>query len=487
MALIGVAILAYALLYVLFAMNDKRHVKTNASTERKKIDTTHIKVPGDQVDLRRSWMGKAGDEIALQKNELFKQQQTLKDLAGKFEGLDKALREGKTVTLSQTPNGQPTIIVRGDPGNDQSPPEQPADADKKTPTTTLGGKAINGSEGTKPSNPGSPSDPGSTPATTTLGAVTSNIFPPKTPSQVAGLPPGVFPPPLGATGGKTGVADTNAAIAPMSIGQVSFAKPTTHDVGGVGGQQNVPAQRNSAISGTSTGTPTGANAKKAKELDKSFLPIGFVKATILGGIDAPTGAQSQNSPMPIFLRLKDLATLPNNFRANVKECFLVGSAYGDISSERAYGRLETLSCIRHDKKVIEAKAHGVLYGEDGKLGMRGRLITKQGQILMNALMAGVISGIGQGIQYGSTTTTIGSAGISTTPNAGDGFKAGLGTRMGRAMDRLADYYIRLADKVFPVIEIDAQREIDVAFTKGIELEIPLPEEYPDEDYSDEEY
>jgi conjugal transfer pilus assembly protein TraB len=45
--------------------------------------------------------------------------------------------------------------------------------------------------------------------------------------------------------------------------------------------------------------------------------------------------------------------------------------------------------------------------------------------------------------------------------------AGLGAGVSSALDRLADYYIRLAEQVFPVIEIDAGREIDVVITKGV--------------------
>ena len=42
----------------------------------------------------------------------------------------------------------------------------------------------------------------------------------------------------------------------------------------------------------------------------------------------------------------------------------------------------------------------VLAGEDGKAGMRGRLVSKQGQLLANALLAGVASGIGQAFPEG---------------------------------------------------------------------------------------
>ncbi|MEK7731608.1 MAG: TrbI/VirB10 family protein, partial [Planctomycetota bacterium] len=50
------------------------------------------------------------------------------------------------------------------------------------------------------------------------------------------------------------------------------------------------------------------------------------------------------------------------------------------------------------------------------------------------------------------------------------FQAGFGTGVGRALDRLAQYYISLAEKVFPVIEVDAGRTVDVVITQGISLQ-----------------
>jgi conjugal transfer pilus assembly protein TraB len=41
------------------------------------------------------------------------------------------------------------------------------------------------------------------------------------------------------------------------------------------------------------------------------------------------------------------------------------------------------------------------------------------------------------------------------------------------MNRLANYYISLAEKVFPVIEIDAGRMVDVVLTKGVVIDAPL--------------
>ena len=76
--------------------------------------------------------------------------------------------------------------------------------------------------------------------------------------------------------------------------------------------------------------------------------ITFIYSAVLGGLDAPTGGQSQTNPHPILIRLSDNAVLPNRFRGEYRECFVIAAGYGDISSERAYLRTENLSCVRAD-------------------------------------------------------------------------------------------------------------------------------------------
>jgi conjugal transfer pilus assembly protein TraB len=171
----------------------------------------------------------------------------------------------------------------------------------------------------------------------------------------------------------------------------------------------------------------------------------------------------------VLLRLADNAILPNQFRARVKECFIVGAGYGDVSSERAYIRTESLSCVTRDGTAIDVPVKGYVAGEDGKAGMRGRLVSKQGQILANALLAGVASGIGHAFTQSSTTLSVSPLGTTSTVDPGKQLEAGLGTGVGKALDRLAQYYISLAEKVFPVIEVDASRSVDVVLTQGVAL------------------
>src|SRR5262249_19408934 len=204
---------------------------------------------------------------------------------------------------------------------------------------------------------------------------------------------------------------------------------------------------------------------------RRYIPSGaFARAILLGGLDAPTGGQAQRNPQPVLLRLVDNAVLPNHFRSRIKECFVVGAGFGDVSSERAYIRTESLSCVTREGTAIDVPIKGYVAGEDGKAGMRGRLVSKQGQMLANPLLAPLAGGIGHAFQQNSTTLSVSPLGATSTVEPGKQVEAGLRTGVGRALDRLAQYYITLAEKVFPVIEVDAGRTVDVVVTQGVSLQ-----------------
>lgn len=251
---------------------------------------------------------------------------------------------------------------------------------------------------------------------------------------------------------------------PMGRGAMPLGAPTFGETS--------PVQP--ALTRVSIGAPAkaadGVDAKSPAKTVETFLPVGFTRGVLLGGVDAPTGGQAQSNPHPIVVMLTDNSVLPNRFRGEYRDCFVIAAAYGDISSERAYGRTESLSCVNADGKALEVKIQGSLFGEDGKVGMRGRLVTKQGQMLANALMAGVVSGIGQGISTANTTYSTSALGTLASSTGSDSMKAGLGSGVGKALDRLAQYYIKLAEQTFPIIEIDAGREVDVVLTKGVRIE-----------------
>lgn len=216
-----------------------------------------------------------------------------------------------------------------------------------------------------------------------------------------------------------------------------------------------------------------------KEDDISVtLPSGSILSGVLvTGMDAPTGKQAQKDPFPSLIRIKAEAILPNRFRADFRECFLIAAGWGDLSSERAYMRAERLSCVRNDGSVLESGLDAYASGEDGKAGIRGRLVSKQGQILARSLMAGFMQGVAGAfdvrqvpsinITRGDETDAEVQSPVYEQAFDQNALQAAGVSGVGSALERIADFYLEMAENIFPVIEIDAMREVDFIVKKGM--------------------
>ncbi len=215
---------------------------------------------------------------------------------------------------------------------------------------------------------------------------------------------------------------------------------------------------------------------KPEELSVT-LPAGSILSGVLvTGMDAPTGKQAQRDPFPSLIRIKSEAILPNRFRADFRECFMIAGGWGDLSSERAYMRSERLSCVRNDGSVLEASLEAYATGEDGKAGLRGRLVSKQGAIIARSLGAGFLQGLAGAFNVQKVptinVTRAGDNGKTVQPVYEQAFdpnalqSAGF-SGAGSALERIADFYLEMAESIFPVIEIDAMREVNFIVNKGM--------------------
>lgn len=239
-------------------------------------------------------------------------------------------------------------------------------------------------------------------------------------------------------------------------------------VGASSADTDVSADTSDSSQGNTSGLqPNGAVTQAPP---KVFIPAGtMLTGVLLTGVDAPTGREASSHPIPVLVRVKEDAILPNEYRADYRECFIVASAMGDLSSERAYLRGQTLSCVAQNGGVIQAALKMWGTGEDGKAGMRGTLVSKQGSILAKAMLAGFAAGIGRVFTPQETTT------IATN---GDGYATlpvGVASRMAgmsgvsSAANQVASYYLQLAEDEFPVIEISAGRPVTFIVEQGAEL------------------
>jgi conjugal transfer pilus assembly protein TraB len=279
--------------------------------------------------------------------------------------------------------------------------------------------------------------------------------PTKPTSRIAGAPPWVqgstgqvSPPPVDFSSNK------QSGPVAAKINKLTFDDPPEEQAQASGSEEE-----------------SGGAGKERKKAG-SYIPAGaFVRVVILNGLDAPTGGQAQSNPTPVLMKVMDSATLPNGFKADLRGCTISGNGYGDISSERALIRLDRLACISDDGGAIDIAVKGYVAGEDGKAGMRGRLVTKTGQLLANGLLAGIGSGIGQAFQNSATVVQTNPFGNQTQQiKPGEEVKAGLSSGVGKAFDQLAKYYIEQSNKIYPIIEVDGARVVDIVFSRGFVLE-----------------
>lgn len=219
------------------------------------------------------------------------------------------------------------------------------------------------------------------------------------------------------------------------------------------------------------------NAGNKPKNTQTYLPTSFIKAKLITSIDAPCGGTAQDNPFPILLNITDNAQLPNGFRTKTKGCFTLAAGYGEIASERAYFRTEKLSCVMKNGDVIDMKMEGYIVGEDGKAGLRGRLVSKEGRQVALALLSGTVGGLASAFANQATTLQQTSVGTNQYVNPGQsvGFAAANGVSGG--FNQLAQYYINLAEKTFPVIEINDQRNVSIVITQGIEFPVNINQDY----------
>lgn len=283
-------------------------------------------------------------------------------------------------------------------------------------------------------------------------------------------PPQNLKPALGA--GPRQVASPGQVQAPTPAGQgpgVGGDSGRIRVIGPAADQSKADPAVDSKVASTSK-----AKAENPLAEDRRmFIPAGsIVRGVLLTGMDAPTAKNARSDPYPALIRITDDAILPNFYIADIRECFMIAAGYGDLSSERLMLRSETLSCVTNTGGVIEVPIKAYATGDDGKTGLRGRLVNKQASLIAKAMLAGALDGFSAVFQRAAVPT------INTvaSPNtqfqsliSADSAQSGAAAGAGRALERLAQYYMDLADSIHPVIEVDAGRNVDMVLSVGVNI------------------
>jgi conjugal transfer pilus assembly protein TraB len=306
------------------------------------------------------------------------------------------------------------------------------------------------------------------------------------PGTPSGFPPGVVPPPVPPGQQSLGTVGQPLPPAPPSGGSRNDQPPAPAlDPSALPYSLPLPeapkankplvfeAPQSSAEQVDEGSDGVASRVRYVKNPSAGLLPAGsFAPVSLLNGLDAGTSSATQSNPMPVLMRVNDNAILPGSAKYKLKSCFVLGTGYGDLSAERVYVRFSRLSCVdKDDKLVMSQEVQGYLVDSDGKLGLRGVVTDRQGARLAKAMLAGFAQGLAGALGSAqSTLTTNLNTGESTSSLAGSAALRAAGlTGAQTAVSQLAEFYLREAQSIFPVISVDAGRTGTIVFSASAQL------------------
>lgn len=210
-------------------------------------------------------------------------------------------------------------------------------------------------------------------------------------------------------------------------------------------------------------------------------PNAYAPARVLVGVDAQTGVTSGSDPKPVLFRLTGPAVhVGANGRYQTTDltgCMVNGAAYGELSSEKVYIKLQRITCPAGNDRFSVASIEGYA-AHRGKAGVRGNVITREGGLTGRALVAGTLQGLGNSLsQYtNQMNRSIGvtEGGMLATPqlNGSDVAAGAVGSGIGNAAGVLADYYVKRAEQYQPVIEMPTGIEVELVLLTGFQIQRP---------------
>lgn len=219
-------------------------------------------------------------------------------------------------------------------------------------------------------------------------------------------------------------------------------------------------------------TPEKKPEEPKEKKETIYLPPSLLSADLLSGFDAPTMSAGKSEPIKAVLRIRDLAILPNDIKSDLKGCFVIAEGYGNLADERAHLRLLRLSCVaRNGRSVIDEKITGFVEDEDGRIGLRGIVITKAAALLARTVFARFLEGFGEAYEASSYDVTNTAAGQLYTLDPTQAVEAGIGKGISKGAERYSKFMLDMAEQCMPVIEIGSGKRVTMIIDQGKDIEL----------------
>ena len=204
-------------------------------------------------------------------------------------------------------------------------------------------------------------------------------------------------------------------------------------------------------------------------------PNSYAPAKVIVGVDASVGVASQSDPLPVVLRITGPArSVVKNGKlltTNITGCIVNGAARGDLSAEKVYVKLARMTCDQPGGRVAVSEVKGFI-SFAGKSGVRGRVVSREGNLVSQALLAGIVGGFGRGFSAnanGIFSGQIGADGKRDSLSGADILTGGLGQGAGDAADTVSKYLIERAEQYQPVVEMPTGIDVEIVFLDGVHV------------------
>ena len=244
-----------------------------------------------------------------------------------------------------------------------------------------------------------------------------------------------------------------------------------------------PSEPKASLLSFSNDKPGTAKAKATEsapalllEASRDYLPPNsYAPATVIVGVDASTGVTSQSDPLPVVLRITGPArsVLQGNklLTTDLTGCLVNGAARGDLSAEKVYVKLVRMTCAQPGGRFAVSEVKGFI-AFAGKSGVRGNVVSREGSLVSQALLAGIVGGFGRGFSAnanGIFAQPVGSDGRRDALSPTDILTGGLGQGAGEAADTVSKYLIERAEQYQPVVEMPTGIAVEIVFLDGVHV------------------
>jgi conjugal transfer pilus assembly protein TraB len=200
---------------------------------------------------------------------------------------------------------------------------------------------------------------------------------------------------------------------------------------------------------------------------QTVLPAGsFVRAKVVSGVEA-----NALEPYPVLLHLQEAFTGPNKTRIDLSNCFMIAKARANLSTERVIMETDTISCVRDSGEHFKTQARGYTAGDDSSFGSTGTFISKQGQVLLAAVLANIAKNAGEAVALAQqSTAVVGIDKAATATNVtGDKGAFVAGKSMVDASATVAQWYLDYAKQLIPSIGIGSGQRVHVVMLDTIRV------------------